>query len=115
MAITAGNMVYSGAGPASTGQILSQAGLAGDASRVLFGSATVTGDASSTTFTVNLIDGTATLPFTPSAIMATRAGGAATSTISVVSVTSITATSFLVTTSAAVNAATFTIGVVIIK
>jgi hypothetical protein len=115
MAIATVNMTYSGAGPASSGQIVSQAGLAGDASRVLIGYATATGDASSSTFTVNLIDGTATLGFTPSAIIATRAGGAATSTISVVSVTSITATSFLVTTSAAVNAATFVVGVIIVK
>lgn len=115
MAISTVNVVYSGAGPVSTGQIVAQAGLAGDASRVLFGSATATGDGASSTFTVNLCDGTQTLGFTPSAIIGTRAGGAATSTISVVSVTSITSTSCLITTSAAVNAATFVVGLVIIK
>lgn len=115
MSITAGVASFSGAGPASTGQILAQAGLAGDASRVLYGTATVTGDASSSSFTVNYVDGVVTLPFTPSGVICVRTGGAATSTISVVGVASITNTGFVVTTSAAVNAATFIVAFIILK
>lgn len=115
MTITAGSAVFSGNGPASTGQIVAQAGLAGDASRVLYGTATVTGDGASSTFTVNYVDGIVTLPFTPSGVICVRTGGAATSTISVVGVASITNTGFVVTTSANVNAATFIVAFVILK
>ena len=114
MAITAGNASYSGAGPAKTGQILSQT-LGGDANRALYGVATVTGDGASATFDVNFIDGTETLPFTPSAVICTRTGGAATGTISVLAVGPITATKFTVTTSANVNAATFIVGFIVLK
>jgi hypothetical protein len=77
---------------------------------MLIGTATVTGDAASSTFDVNWIDGTKTLGFTPSAVICQRIGGAATSTIAVVSAGSITTTKFTVTTSANVNAATFIVG-----
>jgi hypothetical protein len=113
--ITAGNASYSGTGPAKTGQILAQSGLSGDATRLLFGTATVTGDGASSTFDVNFIDGTEVLPFTPSAVICTRTGGAATNTISVLAVESITTTKFTVRTSAAVNAATFIVGFIVIK
>lgn len=115
MAITSANAVYTGAGPASTGQIVAQAGIAGDASRVLFGIATVTGDAASSTFDVNFLDGTAVLPFTPSGVLCVRTGGAATNTISVLAVESITTTKFSCRTSAAVNAATFIVAFMVIK
>lgn len=115
MAITSGNAVYSGTGPSLTGQILAQAGVAGDASRVLFGTATVTGDAASSAFDVNFIDGTNVLPFTPSGVIAFRSGGAATATINAVSVSAITSTKFTVNTSAAVNAATYTVSFIVFK
>lgn len=115
MAITAGAASYSGTGPSLTGQILAQAGIAGDASRVLYGTATVTGDAASSVFSVNFIDGIQVLPFTPSGVIAFRSGGAATSTINAVSVSGITATKFDVNTSAAVNAATFTVSFIVFK
>lgn len=113
--ITTVNAVYSGSGPAKTGQIVAQAGLAGDATRLLFGTATATGDGASAAFDVNFIDGTEVLPFTPTAVLCTRTGGAATGTISVVATGSITATKFTVTTSANVNAATFIISFIVIK
>lgn len=115
MAITTVNMSYSGAGPAKTGQIVAQSGLGGDASRMLFGIATATGDGASSTFDVNFVDGTEVLPFTPSAVICTRTGGAATNTISVLATESITTTKFTVRTSANVNAATFIIGCIILK
>lgn len=115
MSITAGNASYSGTAPAATGQILATRGGSGDESRMLHGYATVTGDASSSTFDVNFIDGTAVLPFTPSAVICSRTGGAATNTISVLAVESITTTKFTVRTSAAVNAATFIVGFIVLK
>src|SRR3972149_5499853 len=111
MAITAGNAVYSGQGPAKTGQIVASL-LSGDQSRLLFGTATVTGDGASSVFNVNFIDGTQVLPFTPSAVICQRVGGAATNTIAVLGVEGITATLFTVRTSANVNAATFIVGFV---
>ena len=114
MPITAGNAAYSGAGPAKSGQIVSQT-LGGDANRALYGSATVTGDGASSVFNVNFIDGTETLPFTPSAVICQRTGGAATNTIAVLAVEGITATLFTVRTSANVNAATFIVGFIILK
>jgi hypothetical protein len=74
MAITTVDASYSGSGPAKSGQILVEA-LSGDRSRALFGYATFTGDGSSTTAVFNWIDGTETLPFTPSAVFVSRAGG----------------------------------------
>lgn len=114
MAITAGNAVYSGTGPAKTGQVI--AGLeTGDRARMLVGTATVTGDGASSTFDVNFVDGTEVLPFTPSGVICVRSGGAATNTISVLAVESITATKFTVRTSANVNAATFIVSFIVIK
>ena len=106
MAITAGNAVYSGTGPAFTGQSLVQ-NLGNPEGVYLKGTATVTGDGSSSSFTANWIDGTNTLNFTPSGMLCVRSGGAATSSIAVVSAAPTSSTLFTVTTSAAVNAATF--------
>ena len=115
MAITAGNFVYSGGGPAKTGQILGIPGLAGSGARALDGSCTVTGDAASSVFDCNFVDGTEVLPFTPVAVICQRTGGAATNTIAVLATESITTTKFTVRTSANVNAATFIIGCRILK
>src|SRR5690348_14220030 len=71
MAISAVNLKYSGQGPSASGQILAQAG-GGDHTRALDAYGTATGDGASTTFVVNFIDGTATLPFTPNGIFASR-------------------------------------------
>jgi hypothetical protein len=46
---------------------------------ILFGYVTATGDGAATAVTVNWIDGTQTLPFTPTAVEVTRVGGTDTS------------------------------------
>lgn len=79
------------------------------------GQATTTGDASSASFTVNFIDGTLALPFTPSAVVGWRTGGAATASISLVSCTAPSTTSFTATASTTINAATFTITYIAFK
>jgi hypothetical protein len=114
MSITAGNASYAGTGPTQTGQILAQ-NLSSPAARMLVGTATVTGDAASSTFDVNFIDGTKDIGFTPSVIVCQRSGGAATSTIAVVSAVPVDGTKFTVNTSAAVNAATFIVSFVAYK
>jgi hypothetical protein len=52
----------------------------GDAQEpIIFGFVTATGDGAATSVTVNWIDGTQTLPFTPTAVEVVRAGGSDTS------------------------------------
>lgn len=109
MAITAGTASFLGNGPSESGQILAQS-LSGEANQALEGTCTVTGDAASSSFDCNYIDGTKTLSFTPAFILCNRSGGAATGTISVVSCVPKSGSetkAFTVTTSANVNAATF--------
>ena len=73
-------------------------------------------DGSDTNFTVNWIDGTEVLPFTPSAVLAVRNGGTHAATLSVLSVTSITATSALITLSGGgTNTETAVVALQIIK
>lgn len=86
MAIAAANMVYSGQGPTADSQQTVQNDLAGGLARTLVGTATWTGDASTSTSTLNYIDGTAKLSFTPSGVLAFRIGGATTATIVPVSI-----------------------------
>lgn len=109
MTIAAANIVYSGTGPSKTGQVIASRADAGNAARILFGTVTHTGDAASATAVINYIDGTQALGFVPSAILASRTGGAATGTISVVSVkdNADAGVSATITFSANVNAATF--------
>lgn len=114
MAITTGTATYLGQGPTKTGQILART-LGSPDARMLVGTASVTGDASSSTFDVNFVDGTEDIGFTPSAILCNRIGGAATATISVVSAVPVNGVKFTVNTSAAVNAATFIVGFVVLK
>ena len=115
MAISTVNASYLGQAPTKTGQILANA-LSGSDARTLYATATAISDGSDTNFTVNWIDGTQVLPFTPSAVLATRNGGTAAATISVLSVTSITTTSALITLSAAGSTSeTFAIALAILK
>src|SRR6185369_14754863 len=100
MSITAGNAAYNGNGPTQTGQIL-VATLGEPQGRTFYGTATVTGDGSSSSFSVNFIDGTKDIGFTPTAILCNRIGGAATATIAVVSAVPVDGTKFTVNTSAA--------------
>lgn len=113
MAITTANSTLI-AGPTKTGQILVQ-GLNDPFARAIMGTNTVTGDAASSTYTVNIIDGTQDIGFTPTAILCNRIGGAATATITVVSAVPVDGKTFTVNTSANVNAATFTIGFMLLK
>ncbi len=109
MAITAGTASFLGNGPTESGQVVVDS-LSGERAQFLRGTCTVTGDAASSTFDCNYIDGTKTLNFTPAFILCNRSGGAATGTISVVSCIPKSGSetkAFTVTTSANVNAATF--------
>jgi len=116
MAITTVNATYLPSGPTATLQILA-AGPGSSQEIAYIGIATFTGDAASSSATLNYIDGTAALSFTPSAILACRVGGAATATIGVVSVVDAgnankTAT---VQFTGTVNAATIIVGFIILK
>jgi hypothetical protein len=116
MAITTVNAVYTPSGPTADKQILAF-GPGSSAELAYIGTATFTGDAASSSATLNYIDGTAALSFTPSAIIACRVGGAATATIGVVSVVDAgnankTAT---VQFTGTVNAATIVVGFMILK
>jgi hypothetical protein len=73
MSISAVNLTYIGGGPTKTGQIVAQRSDSGK--RILRGYGTATLDGSATSFTVNLIDGTEILPFTPSAANIAVCGG----------------------------------------
>lgn len=77
MAIASVNAVYSGLGPTASGQILAGQAQGGSAAQDLEFTATFIGDGASTSATLNLIDGTATLSFTPSGLIVARAGKAA--------------------------------------
>jgi len=84
MAIAAVNATYLPSGPTADKQILAFG--PGSSQEIAYiGTATFTGDGATTSATLNYIDGTAALNFTPSAILAARSGGNTTATISVVS------------------------------
>ena len=84
MANTAANPVYLPSGPTADAQILAT-GPGSSQELAYIGTAVVTGDNSASTCTVNYIDGTAALPFTPSAILCARIGGTSTATVAVAS------------------------------
>lgn len=95
MAIPTVNMVWQGIGPTVTGEVLAASSVAGDMARTLVGTSTHVMDNSAVASDVNWIDGTATLPFTPSAVVVSRSGGSAALTTGVGqpnSVSGITAT-----------------------
>lgn len=74
MAIPAQNTTYLNAGPSATGQILaSSSSLQQELAYI--GTATFVLDGTLTSATLNFIDGTAVLPFTPSAVAAMVVGG----------------------------------------
>lgn len=84
MANTCSNPSYKPSGPTTDAQILAF-GPGSSQELAYIGTATITADNSASTCTVNYIDGTAALPFTPSAILVQRTGGTATATVSAVS------------------------------
>jgi len=109
------NLVYSGQGPSATGQVFADGVQPGPGSSNIDATASFTGDAATATLALGFIDGAQTLSFTPSAVIATRSGGAATSTIGVLSVTAITNVGCTVTFTGNVNAATCVLAVRIIR
>lgn len=74
MAIT-NVLAYSGNGPTATGQVLANRAEQGNSARTLIGTVTFTLDGAATTSVINYIDGTATLPYNPSALFWSRIGG----------------------------------------
>lgn len=74
MAITTSNPTYVTQGPTASGQILAS-GPSGMAELAYIGVSTLTLDGAATTAVINFIDGTATLPFTPTAVFAKAVGG----------------------------------------
>lgn len=114
MANTA-NLVYSSQGPTGSGQVFASATDSGTAAQAIEGTISFTGDASTSTVSVGYIDGTKTLPFTPSGIIAFRSGGAGTSTINALAVSSITNAGFTLTASATLTAAVYTFTIRIIR
>lgn len=86
MAITAQNASYLTSAPVANGSGILAFGGSSNLEVSYIGKATFTGDGATTTATLNYIDGTAALPFTPSAVIGVRSGGNTTATISVVSV-----------------------------
>lgn len=101
MSITAANATYVNQGPTKSGQILAGNGLS-EAEVALVFTASVILDGSTTSFTVNFIDGTQTLPYIPSAVLIGITGGTqAAATVQGINVSAITATGFTVNISAA--------------
>lgn len=88
MSITAVNASYRTQGPTASGQILADNSASASEVALVY-TALVTLDGTSTTFTLNFIDGTKTLSFVPTAVTANVVGGTqvASSSISVVTTT----------------------------
>lgn len=99
---------YSGTGPGFTGQVIAQ-NLSNPEAVAVKGSATITGDNATATWTVNFIDGTNALPFTPTGILVQRIGGTGASTILLENVTTLTNILFTMTFSGNLTANTFPI------
>lgn len=116
MAIAAQNAKYTSQGPTGSGQILANSALSNNEVQLLY-TATVTLDGSTTSFVVNYIDGTATLPYTPTAVTSDIVGGTqVAAAVLGTGVGSITATGFTVYLSGAGTAAnTITVAGFIIK
>lgn len=116
MAVAAANATYLTQGPSASGQVLVNSPKS-DAEVALIGTATFTLDGVATSATLNFIDGTATLSFTPSGVAAFVVGGnqGATAVVSVVTDT-ITTTGCTVRFSAAgTSGKTLTIAFFVLK
>jgi len=74
MPITDVNAVLQAVAPTKTGQVIVTG--PSDAQNIVYkGLATAVSDGASTTFVLNWVDGTETLPFTPSGVVIFRCGG----------------------------------------
>jgi len=101
MAITAVNATYFTQGPTQSGQILADQG-SSLAETTLEFFATAILDGTSTSFTLNFIDGTKTLSFTPRAVVVDVVGGTQAATVAPsVASTTPTATGVTITLGAA--------------
>lgn len=120
MANTA-NATWVNSGPSASFQ---QMALGGTDNKELAyrGKVTLTGDAASSTITVNFVDGTATPFFTPgnppvavapSMVLCQFNAGGVTATVNILGVTSITTTGFVITLEAALPATSFTIAFIV--
>ena len=119
MAIPAVTPTYQGTGPTQTGQII-VFGNSDEQNLAYRGTAQATLDGSLTAFTVNWIDGTKTLPFTPSAVICTRSyvgtNDTAAASIYVQSASAISNTGFTVNISGAgSNGNTLTVAFIVLK
>lgn len=74
MAITAVSAVYATQGPTQSGQVLADNSASSSEVALVF-TGTAVLDGTLTTFTLNFIDGTKTLSFTPSAVLVGAVGG----------------------------------------
>ena len=101
MAIAAVNAVYRTQGPTQSGQVLADnSSSSSEVALVFTGTAIL--DGSTTTFTLNFIDGTKTLSFTPSAVLIGITGGTqAAATVAAANVSAITNTGCTVNVSGA--------------
>lgn len=116
MAIVATNIAYNGQGPVAGGSTIVAFGGSSNLELAYVGTAALVGDATSTTFVVNWIDGTNALPWTPIAVSAFRTGGNATNTISVLSANVINTTACSLNLSAAPgNNATALVSIMVFK
>ena len=100
MSVTAANPTYQPTAPTKSGQVI--VSKPGDDSRAYVGKAVLTLDGTATTTSVNWIDGTQTLPFTPGQVLCGVQYGTTGTPAGLVAVPySITATGFSVKLSAA--------------
>lgn len=89
MSITASNVSYLTSAPVASGSGILAFGGSSLLEFSYVGTVTFTGDGATTSATINWIDGTNTLPWTPSACILSRTGGnAASSIVAYVSATS---------------------------
>jgi hypothetical protein len=96
MANSAIALSYSGQGFANSGEVLASQ-VSGDASRAIDAFGTSTTDNSAATITVNYIDGTKALSFTPSAVQASISAATGSVVPQAFKVDSISTTGFVVT------------------
>lgn len=97
MANSAINLAYSGNGPTASGQVLAATANSGASASNLDASGTSTTDNTAATIAVNYIDGTATLPFVPSAVLVSMTGATGSVVPQAFKADTITNTGFVVT------------------
>lgn len=116
MSVNPANVSYFGQGPVAGGSTTLAFGGSSNQEFAYVGTAACIGDATSTSFFIQFIDGTNALPFVPSAVIAFRSGGNATNTILVQSTNAISNTQCTVNLSAAPGSnATATLAVIVLK